>query len=301
MDDKERNEWLLRLQRAFSLDGKEPSRDILEPLFDEAERRLSSFKELCGRPFGLTAAEVDRAFPGPLEGKTLDFPCLRVGTDDEEYRGVLSLNPEVLFHTAGHSLAEGFINTRGYPGVDSLTEAAAAGDERAQALLLLCERYFFRPAFLYVVLRMTQKIDEAIYELTEESAAALSIRYMPEMLSVPAPGDVLNLPPARRPSKWAEQVRARGDKTTRTRLEPFAPARPTPSPDDELIRAVEAFRRWLKGFLRLESDVDDETVREHLSRKGLAEASGLSASSIQRYVAAAGFKNFTDWKKDLFS
>ncbi|HWW73807.1 MAG TPA: hypothetical protein VNZ44_00340, partial [Pyrinomonadaceae bacterium] len=186
---------------------------------------------------------------------------------------------------AGHSLAEGFINTSGYQGVDSLIEAAAAGDERAQALLLLCERYFFRPAFLYVILRMTQKIDEAIYELTEESAAALSIHCAPEMLSGSAPGDVLNLPPARRPSKWAERVRARGDKTTRTRLEPFAPVRPTASPDDELIRAVEAFRQWLKGFLRLESDVDDETVREHLSLKGLVEASGLSASSIQRYVA----------------
>lgn len=295
MDERERREWVERLRAAVGAGFTE----------EMLERRLYSFKDICARPFGRTGAEVDRDF-SPDSGATLDFNCLFAGG---ESFGVLTLDVKFFYQYAGFELFSGLLSGLGYPDVTTFLDLVEAGDAAAVPIYDVCERYVLRPAYLYAVLNMTGKIEEALHELREEAVGAMHMHLFPE--GIPLYGAGLNLgprkakpkkiPAARRPSKWAELLRATGDASTTARLEPFAPAQSKPSPDAELDRALKAYRKKLKRHLALATEADTATVSKHISLEGLAEAAGLSKSSIQRYVRQVGFKNFTDWKEQLFS
>jgi hypothetical protein len=301
MDDKEKSEWMERLRTALDVE------EVDEGVFDNLERRLSSFKDLCGSPFGRSEADLDRDFPEPPAGETayIDFDCLPIG---EAYYGRFSAEARYLFRNAGGRFVDGFVHGRfadgfvrsrnvGRSEFNELLALMDAGDEKALALFEFCVRYILRPAYLYVLLRLSQKVDEAFAELSTEAVAAVMMHVWPELVgSEPKDG----LPPVGEPSSWTETVRRDSYQAVKNRLKPFSvSARPKPDPDSVLGRALANFRAALEK--RLGGPVDDKTFASHLTVKALDEYSGVSRSTFRRRFKESVFNGDIGALKRSFS
>lgn len=281
MSDGQRDQLLKALRLVFG-------DNVDEPGVEELEARLISFYELCGKPYGCTSGTILTDYPMPHAGDKLTFPLRKES-------GELNLFAlRLLREYGGFGIQDAFAAACGYENTRDLSVKSDGGDERALAVLGVSHYYMLRPIYLYLVLRMSEKIEEALKELTREAVGAVRLHVLPHWLVPPGPDD----PPLSEPSSWAEDLRASGTQKSGERLRLFAIPKILPRNAETIVR--ESVKKLREG---LEKDLGRELYgkdfSERVSRDGLALRAHVTNSVFTRLLAKTRWKSMKGLKEAL--